>query len=145
MLHVCDWLANKGEAMTSFLTRIAELEEKARKATQGQWQILPEGCIHKTGEWEHQGNVPPESIICIALGWNEIGNPEPRLQIEPNNSQFIISANPTTILELCSALRKATEALQSYSWCCNCNSENRACDANHREAKECLKEIECQE
>lgn len=87
--------------------KLSELEELAKAATPGPWQKLDCGGIHKTGEWTHQGNVPPDSIICVAQGWNELEQPEPSLQIKDADRDYISAANPTAILSLIAAHRKA--------------------------------------
>lgn len=89
-------------------------KELAVKATKRPWQFLErEKCIHRTGEWEHQGNVPPKAVVCVAQGWDELGRPEPRIQIEEIDAEYIVFA-VNNMSRVCELLWEAMYALNIH-------------------------------
>lgn len=115
--------------VTSLLDKLTELEAKAKAAPPGY-------------EWEAVS--PSSAIIRVGVGtkWKTI---VPRVYLA--DAEFIAAANPTTILELCAALRKTVEALQSIEWITKygaCDDEpipNDHCTANKAKVEAALKEI----
>jgi hypothetical protein len=103
---------------------LADVQARVAKASPGPWQKLNEGCIHQAGNWRHEGHVPPKAIICVALGWNPIGNPEPQLQIDDGDADFIMNAR-TDVPVLQSMAEAARDAAVSFRQAAKCplNSE----------------------
>lgn len=97
--------------MAGLLTRIAELEDLARKATPGPWHSNM-GKFHARVRAENpKGNITKP----VRELWTVVQSPQMTVNINNQRLEdcdFIAAANPTTILELCSALRKAVAGLE---------------------------------